>query len=170
MSFPPVNVFVFFRVYNPCVLLHYSFPSETTYLTTRSLTLTHTNEHTQATVDFECQDSGFLAKILLPGGTSEVPVGKAVAIMVESKEAAEAFKAMPLDAVLASLGGGKGAAAAPTPAPKAAAAPAASPAPAAAVAAPVAAATAPAAAPAGGRVIASPYAKKVRACIPLGDG
>lgn len=115
----------------------------------------------QATVDFECQDSGYLAKIIIPGGTNDVPVGKVVAIIVDSKEAADAFKSVSSDQVLAAIGGG-----APAPAVQ----PAAAAAPAPVAAAPVAAAPAPVAAPstaaaAGGRVIATPYAKKVGAAF-----
>ncbi len=119
-------------------------------------------ETDKATVDFECQDSGFLAKIIVPGATNDVPVGKVVAIMVDSKDAADAFKGISAEAILASLGGGAPAAAAAAPAkPAAAAAPAAGAA-APAAAAPAAVAPAPAAAAAaGGRVAATPYAKKV---------
>ena len=33
-------------------------------------------ETDKATMDFECQDEGFLAKILISEGTENVPVGK----------------------------------------------------------------------------------------------
>lgn len=108
--------------------------------------------NSQATVDFECQDSGYLAKILVADGTSDVPVGQLVAIMVDSLEAAAAFANISI-ADLA--GGAPAAAAAPAPAPAAATPAAAAPAPAAAARA--------APAPSGGRVVASPLAKKLAA-------
>jgi pyruvate dehydrogenase E2 component (dihydrolipoamide acetyltransferase) len=37
----------------------------------------------QATVDFTHQDDGFLAKILVPAGSEDVPVGAVLALMVE---------------------------------------------------------------------------------------
>lgn len=49
-------------------------------------------ETDKATVDFECQDEGYLAKILVPGGTNDVELGTAVGVMVENKEDVEAFK------------------------------------------------------------------------------
>lgn len=39
-------------------------------------------ETDKATVDFESQEEGFLAKILLPEGTSDIAMGTPVAIMV----------------------------------------------------------------------------------------
>lgn len=49
-------------------------------------------ETDKATVDFEFQDEGYLAKILVPEGTADIPLGKTVGIMVEEKENVEAFK------------------------------------------------------------------------------
>ena len=49
-------------------------------------------ETDKATVDFECQDEGYLAKILVPEGTSDVPLGKVVAIIVEDENDVAAFK------------------------------------------------------------------------------
>ncbi|CAE7257728.1 unnamed protein product [Symbiodinium sp. KB8] len=40
----------------------------------------------KATVDFECQDEGFLAKILVPGGTEDVKIGQAIAVSVEDAD------------------------------------------------------------------------------------
>ena len=108
-------------------------------------------ETDKATVDFECQDSGYLAKILVPEGTSDVPVGQLVAIMVDSKEALAAFAS--ISAASISAGGA-------APAAAAAASPAA--APAAAAPAPAAAAAPAVAAPvAGARVVASPLARRL---------
>jgi hypothetical protein len=39
-------------------------------------------ETDKATVDFESQEEGYLAKILLPEGTSDIPMGTPVAVMV----------------------------------------------------------------------------------------
>lgn len=102
-------------------------------------------ETDKATVDFECQDDGFIAKILVDAGV-ESPVGAAVAVMVEEKEDIAAFA----DYVHV-------AAAAPASAP--AAPPAVAPAPAAA--APAATASPPPAASSGTRVFASPLARKI---------
>ena len=112
-------------------------------------------ETDKATVDFECTDSGFLAKILVPEGTADVPVGRPVAIVVETKDALAAIAAADASA----FGG------AAAPAAAKAAAPAAPAAPAAAPAAPALSATpaphAAAAASSGGRVFASPLARKL---------
>ncbi|KAJ4979251.1 hypothetical protein NE237_010031 [Protea cynaroides] len=40
-------------------------------------------ETDKATVEFECLEEGFLAKILAPEGSKDVPVGKSIAIIVE---------------------------------------------------------------------------------------
>ncbi|XP_033161462.1 dihydrolipoyllysine-residue acetyltransferase component of pyruvate dehydrogenase complex, mitochondrial isoform X2 [Drosophila mauritiana] len=113
-------------------------------------------ETDKATMGFETPEEGFLAKILIQGGTKDVPVGQLLCIIVPDQGSVAAFANFKDD----------GAAAAP-------AAPAAAPAPAAAAApppppaaAPVAAAPppAPAAAPAAagtGRVYASPMAKRL---------
>ncbi len=39
-------------------------------------------ETDKATVDFESQEEGYIAKILLPEGASDIPMGTPVAIMV----------------------------------------------------------------------------------------
>jgi len=49
-------------------------------------------ETDKATMDFECQEDGFLAKILAPEGTKDWPVGKPVAVLVDDKSAVAAFK------------------------------------------------------------------------------
>ena len=40
----------------------------------------------QATMDWEAQDEGFLAKIILPAGSKDIPVGTPVAVVVEDAE------------------------------------------------------------------------------------
>ncbi|EME26613.1 pyruvate dehydrogenase E2 component (dihydrolipoamideacetyltransferase) isoform 1 [Galdieria sulphuraria] len=42
-------------------------------------------ETDKATMEFESQEEGYLAKILVPSGTQDVPVGKLVAILAEDK-------------------------------------------------------------------------------------
>jgi len=48
-------------------------------------------ETDKATVDFEAQDDGFLAKILKADGSSDIPVGEPIGIVVEEKEDIDAF-------------------------------------------------------------------------------
>lgn len=109
-------------------------------------------ETDKAAMDFEFQEDGFLAKILLDDGASDIPVGKPIAVYVEEASDVAAFK----DFTAADAGDSGAAPAAPAakeetaaPAPAAAAA-AAAPAPAAKSAPKVAA---------GDRIIASPFAK-----------
>lgn len=97
-------------------------------------------ETDKATMEFEAVDEGVMGKILIAAGTSGVPVNTPIAILLEEGEDAAALTAAA--------------------APKAAAAPA--------VAAPAPVAAAPAAAPAGvvhagGRVFASPLARRIAA-------
>ena len=118
-------------------------------------------ETDKATMGFETPEEGYLAKIVISAGTKDIPIGKLLCIIVENQEDVEKFKDFVDD----------GPAAAPAPpAPKAASAPA----PAAAPpppppAAPAPAVTSPAprpvtsAASSGGRVLASPAAKRVAA-------
>ncbi|CAM4779145.1 unnamed protein product [Rotaria magnacalcarata] len=49
-------------------------------------------ETDKATLGFEAGDEGFLAKILIPGGSKDVAVGKLCAIIVEKEEDIAAFK------------------------------------------------------------------------------
>ncbi|CAH1179828.1 unnamed protein product [Phaedon cochleariae] len=105
-------------------------------------------ETDKATMGFETPEEGYLAKILIAAGTKDVPIGKLVCIIVENESDIAAFKDFKDD----------GPAAAP-PAPKAPAAP--TPAPAApAPAAPSSSPPVPAPAT-GGRVYASPMAKRL---------
>lgn len=132
-------------------------------------------ETDKATMGFETPEEGYLAKVLIPAGTKDVPLGKLLCILVYNEEDVAAFKNFVDDG-----------AAAPPP-PKAAAAPppaAAAPTPAAApppiTPSPAAPAAAPAAAPTtglGGRIFASPLAKRLAAeqgislgQIPAGSG
>jgi hypothetical protein len=96
-------------------------------------------ETDKATVAFESAESGYMARIFVPAGTQEVPVGELLAIMVEEEEDIAAFA----DYEPEGGGGGAAAPAAPAaaePAPAATPAPAAPATPAAAPAAPAAAA------------------------------
>ncbi|CAJ1930454.1 unnamed protein product [Cylindrotheca closterium] len=102
-------------------------------------------ETDKATVDFEAQDDGIVAKILVPAGSDEIQCGQPIMITVEEGEDISAFADYVLEE-----------SAAPAPAEPAAAEPAPTPAP--TPTPPPAAAPAPAAAPSGGRVVASPLA------------
>uniref|UniRef100_A0AAR2M193 Acetyltransferase component of pyruvate dehydrogenase complex n=1 Tax=Pygocentrus nattereri TaxID=42514 RepID=A0AAR2M193_PYGNA len=111
-------------------------------------------ETDKATIGFEVQEEGYLAKIMIPEGTRDVPLGTPLCIMVEKESDIQAFA----DYVET------GVAATPPPAPT----PVATPPPAAAPAAPAtptpaAPTAAPAAAARKGRVFASPLAKKLAA-------
>jgi pyruvate dehydrogenase E2 component (dihydrolipoamide acetyltransferase) len=118
-------------------------------------------ETDKATMEVEAVDEGRIGKILVPEGTQEVKVNAPIAILLEEGEDASALKdAAPAAAPKAAKAAPE--AAAPV-APKAEAKPEAAPA-ATAKAAPEAAVAAPAAAKAnggGGRVFASPLAKRL---------
>ncbi|CAN9501311.1 unnamed protein product [Ophioblennius macclurei] len=106
-------------------------------------------ETDKATIGFEVQEEGYLAKILVAEGTRDVPLGAPLCIMVEKESDIAAFK----DYV--ETGGVEVSTPPPAPAPAAvpiAVAPSAAPAGAAAPAA-----------PRKGRVFASPLAKKLAA-------
>jgi len=99
-----------------------------------------------------------MGKILVPSG--EAVVGRLIAVLVDTADAATAFKAISADDVLKALGGGsavtqgsiKPAASAPAPAPPASVAPTAT-----AAVQPISARSA------GSRVTSSPYARKLAA-------
>ncbi|XP_037710456.1 dihydrolipoyllysine-residue acetyltransferase component of pyruvate dehydrogenase complex, mitochondrial isoform X2 [Drosophila subpulchrella] len=113
-------------------------------------------ETDKATMGFETPEEGYLAKILIQGGTKDVPVGQLLCIIVPDQGSVAAFADFKDDGAGAAPAAP---AAAPAPAAAAAAAPPPPPAPVAAVPAP-----APAAAPAAagtGRVYASPMAKRL---------
>lgn len=105
-------------------------------------------ETDKATVDFEAQDDGVLAKILKDAGPDSLQIGDKICITVEEEEDAAAFADYVLE---------EAPAAAATPEPPAAAAPAtpAPPTPPPAAAAPAPSTSAP---PSGGPVVASPLA------------
>jgi pyruvate dehydrogenase E2 component (dihydrolipoamide acetyltransferase) len=100
----------------------------------------------KASMDFEAQDDGFIAKILIPaGGGEDIPVGTPMFITVEEEDFLEAFKNYVHVAEEAPAAVAAAAPAAPEPV--AAAPVAAAPAPPAPVAAPVAPVAAAVAAP-----------------------
>uniref|UniRef100_A0A4W6D4Z8 Acetyltransferase component of pyruvate dehydrogenase complex n=1 Tax=Lates calcarifer TaxID=8187 RepID=A0A4W6D4Z8_LATCA len=107
-------------------------------------------ETDKATIGFEVQEEGYLAKILVSEGTRDVPLGTPLCIIVEKESDIAAFK----DYVETGVAEVSTPPPAPAPAPAAAAAPVA--------AAPTPAAAAPAG-PKKGRVFASPLAKKLAA-------
>ncbi|XP_070699501.1 dihydrolipoyllysine-residue acetyltransferase component of pyruvate dehydrogenase complex, mitochondrial [Pempheris klunzingeri] len=105
-------------------------------------------ETDKATIGFEVQEEGYLAKIMVPEGTRDVPLGKPLCIIVEKESDIAAFKDY-VETGVAEVS-------TPPPPPAPAAAPAAAaPSPAPAAAAP--------AAPRKGRMFASPLAKKLAA-------
>ncbi|KAK5780440.1 hypothetical protein RI543_002198 [Arxiozyma heterogenica] len=54
-------------------------------------------ETDKAQMDFEFQDEGYLAKILVPEGTKDVPVNKPIAVFVEDEADVAAFKDFKLE-------------------------------------------------------------------------
>ncbi|XP_068456927.1 dihydrolipoyllysine-residue acetyltransferase component of pyruvate dehydrogenase complex, mitochondrial isoform X2 [Clinocottus analis] len=108
-------------------------------------------ETDKATIGFEVQEEGYLAKIMVPEGTRDVPLGLPLCIIVEKESDIAAFK----DYVETGVAEVSAPAPAPAPAPAAA--------PAAAAPSPAPTAAAPVAAPRKGRVFASPLAKKLAA-------
>lgn len=108
-------------------------------------------ETDKATIGFEVQEEGYLAKIMVPEGTRDVPLGTPLCIIVEKESDIAAFK----DYVETGVAEVSTPPPAPAPAavPTPAAAPTPTPAPAAAVPA----------GPRKGRVFASPLAKKLAA-------
>lgn len=101
-------------------------------------------ETDKATIDFEMQDEGYVAKLMYEAGTKDIPLGKVLAILVDEKEDIAAFADYVDESV----------AAAPTPA----AAPAAAPTPAAAAPTPAAASSNAPARQSGDRLFVSPLA------------
>lgn len=112
-------------------------------------------ETDKATMGFETPEEGYLAKIFIEAGTKDIPIGKLLCIIVEDK--ADVGKFNNYDPAAVSAPAADTAPAPAAPAPKAAAA-APTPSP-----APAAPAPRPAAPVAGGRVFASPAAKRVAA-------
>lgn len=109
-------------------------------------------ETDKATIGFEVQEEGYLAKIMISEGTRDVPLGTPLCIIVEKESDISAFADYVETGVAAS----------PPPAPTPVATPPPAAAPAAPIPAPAAASAAPAAARKG-RVFASPLAKKLAA-------
>lgn len=105
-------------------------------------------ETDKATMGFETPEEGYLAKIIVPAGTKNVPIGKLVCIIVQEQSSIAAFKDFKDDGLDV-------APAAPPPPPPPAAPVSAVPPP-----APVAAA-APVSTLPGERVYASPLARKL---------
>ncbi|NXB08303.1 ODP2 dehydrogenase, partial [Cnemophilus loriae] len=114
-------------------------------------------ETDKATIGFEVQEEGYLAKILVPEGTRDVPLGAALCIIVEKEADIPAFADYQAAAVTDMK------APAPPPPPPVMATPAAAAPPPQPAAAPAPAA--PTAGPPrkGGRVVVSPLAKKLAA-------
>ncbi|CEG39290.1 pyruvate dehydrogenase complex dihydrolipoamide acetyltransferase [Plasmopara halstedii] len=54
-------------------------------------------ETDKAVVDYEATDDMFLAKILIPEGTENIPVGQPMMVVVEDQESVAAFKDFKLD-------------------------------------------------------------------------
>ncbi len=102
-------------------------------------------ETDKATMEFEAVDEGTIGKILIPEGTEGVKVNTAIAVLLEDGESADDISAAPANAPEA----------APAAAGNEAAAPAVSEAPAPAPAAPVKSD--------GGRIFASPLARRIAA-------
>ena len=114
-------------------------------------------ETDKATIEWEAQEEGVIAKILVPGGSSGVEVGSPVLVMVDDKGEVASFANFTM-ADATGGGGGDGATAAAA-APADTAPPPPFPTPTLTTPTPAAK---PAAAPSpGGRIIASPYAKKL---------
>ena len=111
-------------------------------------------ETDKATMEFEAQDEGVLAKILVPAGSGDVSVGSPIMVITEPGEDVSAFKDFTLpDSSVPAEAAPAAESSSPPPPPAAAEAPA--PAPTAAPAAEAAAS--------GDRVFASPLARKLAA-------
>ena len=110
-------------------------------------------ETDKATVSFEAQDDGVIAKILADAGPSEISCGVPILITVEDESDVAAFKDYVVEAAAPSSTASAAVPSTPTPTP----APVASTPPTPAVAAPVSPPVS-SAAPAGGKVVASPLA------------
>jgi len=115
-------------------------------------------ETDKATIAWESQEEGFLAAILVPGGSKDVPIGSPAAVLVDDKDKVSAFANFTAADASGAPAAAAPAASSPPPPPKTDA-PKADSKPAAATPKP---SPAPKAAP-GGRVLASPYAKKLAA-------
>lgn len=114
-------------------------------------------ETDKATVDFEAQDEGVVAKILVQAGAGDISVGSPIMVIIEDTDDVAAFKDFTVSESAAAPAPAPAAESPPPPTPAAVAPPAA--------AAPASAPTPAAASPAssGGRVVASPLARKLAA-------
>ncbi|KAK9243351.1 2-oxoacid dehydrogenases acyltransferase-domain-containing protein [Lipomyces tetrasporus] len=112
-------------------------------------------ETDKAQMDFEFQDDGYLAKVLLEEGAKEVPVGKPIGVYVPNEEDVGAFADYTLDEAIAASGGKPASTTEPAAAP-AATEPASAPA-----ATPSAEPADEPEAPPADRILASPIAKKI---------
>ena len=54
-------------------------------------------ETDKASIDFEMQEEGYIAKLLYPEGAKDVALGKAIAIVVDNKEDVAKFKEFKLE-------------------------------------------------------------------------
>jgi pyruvate dehydrogenase E2 component (dihydrolipoamide acetyltransferase) len=54
-------------------------------------------ETDKASVDFEMQEEGYIAKLLYPEGAKDVKLGEVIAIVVDKPEDVEKFKDYSLD-------------------------------------------------------------------------
>ncbi|KRX24607.1 Dihydrolipoyllysine-residue acetyltransferase component of pyruvate dehydrogenase complex, mitochondrial [Trichinella nelsoni] len=120
-------------------------------------------ETDKATMGFESGEEGYLAKIVIPEGSKDVPVGNLLCVIVENADDVGAFSKLSAEELGAEPVGQAPAPAAAAPAAPAVATAAAAPPPppVTAAAAPAAAPKPPVQAPPGGRVFASPLAKKM---------
>ncbi|BFZ11185.1 hypothetical protein BsWGS_14223 [Bradybaena similaris] len=120
-------------------------------------------ETDKASMGFESSDEGYLAKIFIPEGSKDVPLGKLMCIIVSSEADIAAFKDYVPQPSDDQPPGGRKAAPPPPAAAAAAAAPPPPPPSYAPAAAPLSAAPAARAPPAsaGGRVFATPFAKTI---------
>lgn len=120
-------------------------------------------ETDKATMGFETPEPGYLAKILVPEGSKDVPIGRLLCILVENEASVAAFKDFKAgpDDDKSAAGAKKPAAAKPAPAAKKAPEPAPPSAPKAAPAAP--SRPKPVAAAASGKIPATPLAKRLAA-------
>jgi len=78
-------------------------------------------ETDKATIDYEMQDEGYVAKLLYEAGTKDIPLGKVLAILVDDADDISAFADFSDDS--ASAAPATPAASAPEPTPAASAAP-----------------------------------------------
>jgi pyruvate dehydrogenase E2 component (dihydrolipoamide acetyltransferase) len=76
-------------------------------------------ETDKAQMDFECQEEGYIAKILVESGTKEVNISQPIAIIVENKEDIEKFTDFTVDTAAAAPAAEKKEAPKPVETPKA---------------------------------------------------